>query len=175
MSEELKPCPFCGHHEIDLAYTGEAIPADEFEEAWEMGCCRCGATPISDPVDKAAAIRAWNARAHHDSGEGNAELIKEINEAVASQNCTMETSRIRLHDLLSLASAALSSPKGNVSLIRECTHRNTSRISTIQGHRNNDNSYVCGHTYLWCPDCGAVGTRNEHRILIEWELPNKKD
>lgn len=50
MSEELKPCPFCGCHEIDI-----------IEGSWvECHDCRNGTEPLTS---RGKAIASWNRRA----------------------------------------------------------------------------------------------------------------
>lgn len=59
MSEELKPCPFCG---------GEAacIEDGSHSTAWEIGCYngQCAAEPSVWEPRKEVAITAWNTRAN---------------------------------------------------------------------------------------------------------------
>lgn len=56
MSEELKPCPFCGSTDIDiLAYE------EEYHTRRVANCINCGASgSVSDSVEE--AIESWNAR-----------------------------------------------------------------------------------------------------------------
>jgi Lar family restriction alleviation protein len=63
MSDKLLPCPFCGFADNRPSYYGENDGLDEFEEDWKVECESCGVSPMSDPEDKAGAIKAWNTRA----------------------------------------------------------------------------------------------------------------
>ena len=62
MTEELKPCPFCGgraivfHDGAHYADTGE-----DAGELWVVGCTKCDAMVGKDTVTE--AIAAWNRRA----------------------------------------------------------------------------------------------------------------
>ncbi len=52
MSNELKPCPFCG---------SETAKPQQFKKLWQIGCIDCG---VSTGLHKtlAEAITAWNRR-----------------------------------------------------------------------------------------------------------------
>ncbi|MCD8350069.1 MAG: Lar family restriction alleviation protein [Planctomycetaceae bacterium] len=52
MSEELRPCPFCG---------GEADVEMVLNDYWNAYCVDCGAT-TTDIIDQNEAIAAWNRR-----------------------------------------------------------------------------------------------------------------
>lgn len=61
MSEELKPCPFCGESK---AITTEETLANGL---WASLCDRCGACgPVCE--DKLVAIQQWNERKASDEG-----------------------------------------------------------------------------------------------------------
>ena len=55
MSEELKPCPFCGKSDLDSVYS------DENSAAYWIECITCGFVLIEG--DKIQADKAWNKRA----------------------------------------------------------------------------------------------------------------
>lgn len=56
MTEELKPCPFCGNKKILVAYE------EQLDNAYDVYCvvCKCGAA-MRNSI-KEAAIEAWNKR-----------------------------------------------------------------------------------------------------------------
>lgn len=55
MSDELKPCPFCG---------GEATFGTNSGSGYEyIRCCRCKARTYSGYKTQQEAIQAWNSRA----------------------------------------------------------------------------------------------------------------
>ena len=55
--EKLKPCPFCGG-EAQV----ETILLENNDEAWRIGCPKCGATSVASKWDVGIAIIAWNMR-----------------------------------------------------------------------------------------------------------------
>lgn len=56
MSEELKPCPFCGSEHTQVRYMGGKWQEQSaFSSGFRGECCDCG-------VIEAEAARAWNAR-----------------------------------------------------------------------------------------------------------------
>lgn len=64
MSEELKPCPFCGNdgrgpieHALHISYNEH----DWREASWSPQCDKCTAT-MGYFVSKEEAIDAWNTR-----------------------------------------------------------------------------------------------------------------
>ena len=61
MSEELKPCPFCGEDEA-LIETSEKCIRLVYAQAYQVHCNDCCAT-TEWSHDKEKAIEAWNKRA----------------------------------------------------------------------------------------------------------------
>lgn len=55
--EKLKSCPFCGG-EAQV----ETILLENNDEAWRIGCPKCGATSAEPKWDVGIAIIAWNMR-----------------------------------------------------------------------------------------------------------------
>jgi Lar family restriction alleviation protein len=53
MSDELKPCPFCGDDRLDEYQDDSGL--------WGVGCLICGAT-VNQRHENAEAIVAWNRR-----------------------------------------------------------------------------------------------------------------
>lgn len=71
MSEELKPCPFCGSHEVDM----DKLDGSRY---WRVACgtsFRCGNGPWRD--SKAMAIAAWNRR----TADARVERMEKVVEA----------------------------------------------------------------------------------------------
>ena len=59
MKPELKPCPFCGNHELRI------VTEINFEcngVFYHVGCCSCDAR-IGDRLSEDDAIKGWNRRA----------------------------------------------------------------------------------------------------------------
>lgn len=59
MSNELKPCPFCGGDNLGLNHTGER---PEEATLWWVDCYECSESSHPRGSSK-AAIAAWNRRA----------------------------------------------------------------------------------------------------------------
>lgn len=82
MSDELKPCPFCG---------GNSIKVDQWA-TWYCRCENCGSEQIS--TTKEGAITAWNTRAQ---GPGPGEAVARDAAFIieqASLSMTGQTSRL---------------------------------------------------------------------------------
>jgi len=60
MSQELKPCPFCGGTEIFIE-PDEVGSGGQWVSPIHVGCAQCKAEQQAD--DEASAIDAWNRRA----------------------------------------------------------------------------------------------------------------
>lgn len=97
MSEELKPCPFCGPGQsvVSLWY-------DDASKAQRVGCGRCGVStgirPRSEERTAANAIAAWNRRASP-IPEGGEELLPLIEEyALAKAIMTLKAERGEVDD-----------------------------------------------------------------------------
>lgn len=59
MTEELKPCPFCGHKiSGNQPYWDDM---DTYDVYWIIRCGYCGALIFDE--DKNTVIRSWNTRA----------------------------------------------------------------------------------------------------------------
>ena len=58
MSEELKPCPFCGG-EADVIQPMQKSPYNAY-------CQVCGCVLFTDHKQKGKAIKAWNRRVNDD-------------------------------------------------------------------------------------------------------------
>lgn len=89
MSEELKPCPFCGNDgsgPIEDALHVSLQELDWRPHAWSVQCDKCTATMgYSDSEDE--AITAWNARA----SDAHIERIEALNaEAVSALRSIVE-------------------------------------------------------------------------------------
>ena len=72
MSEELKPCPFCGSSKIEVtvATIPEEALSDELEsdhKSYAVVCLDCGGCGVSEDTE-GAAITAWNKRPPKGSG-----------------------------------------------------------------------------------------------------------
>lgn len=57
MSEDLKPCPFCGAHEVSLS-TGQYGTGEKFRY---VECESCGASSHGDLIEN-KTVAAWNTR-----------------------------------------------------------------------------------------------------------------
>lgn len=62
MSEELKPCPFCG------GKRAVTVVDDEAEERFGVKCFDCGGMIDAEKDTLQEAIEAWNRRAKDDKG-----------------------------------------------------------------------------------------------------------
>lgn len=60
MSEQLKPCPFCGSKDIGTSYH---LPMFGEDMLYFVVCNDCGAMSYHSRVEK-RAIEAWNRRVH---------------------------------------------------------------------------------------------------------------
>jgi len=76
-SEELKPCPFCGNH--DLGFDKDAVWPDAIHMAWvvchgdECDCRGPRAFWYDDLEEaKSEAVKLWNQRAKQESNDGKA-------------------------------------------------------------------------------------------------------
>lgn len=63
MSEELKPCPFCGGNKIDCWQPNTTTMVRNW---WQAKCLLCG-SKSSFADTKLLAIKAWNTRANEPS------------------------------------------------------------------------------------------------------------
>ena len=57
-TDGLKPCPFCGSHNVDVRQEFSSSP-------WEAVCDDCGASLYRDTMQE--AIKAWNRRHRNDT------------------------------------------------------------------------------------------------------------
>jgi Lar family restriction alleviation protein len=63
--EELKPCPFCGSHEIANVSAGHAGPSNFWhkgDEIFAVNCKKCGAS-VPNMYRNDLVVEAWNRRA----------------------------------------------------------------------------------------------------------------
>jgi Lar family restriction alleviation protein len=64
MSDELKPCPFCGSENVSVATGSRKSPDPDEPETWfqyvECEACEC-AGPFADDNER-RAIAVWNTR-----------------------------------------------------------------------------------------------------------------
>lgn len=72
---DIKNCPFCGY-EAGVIDWGTEGPSDEYAEDWQIQCCHCGASPLEDWAEKAAAIKAWNARPAEDELKQRVKILE---------------------------------------------------------------------------------------------------
>ena len=65
MSEELKPCPFCGGEAKFVESRDSVIPGKLEVVAWNVQCSKCGASTLPNNYygDKKEAANRWNTRA----------------------------------------------------------------------------------------------------------------
>lgn len=64
MTDELKPCPFCG----GKAYTHQKDPYPYSYVQWSVGCMPCGVVMSRHVMkDKATATEQWNTRSSMDA------------------------------------------------------------------------------------------------------------
>ena len=59
MSEELKPCPFCGY-EFAEDDTNAVYPITKTKDLWACGCEQCSAQVVGE--SETESIQAWNTR-----------------------------------------------------------------------------------------------------------------
>ena len=75
MSEELKPCPFCGSEYTQVRYMGGKLQeTSAFSSGYRGECCDCGFLTAAFYTE-AEAVKAWNTRSertcHNDNAEGS--------------------------------------------------------------------------------------------------------
>lgn len=61
--EELKPCPFCGNHDIKICKNPDVYPGDfdfDIDKCYYVQCSKCSCHYGYGYIDE--AIKAWNTR-----------------------------------------------------------------------------------------------------------------
>ena len=82
MSEELKPCPFCGSDDIDVTYTYIEGGVDYYAE-----CTDCYCRGAWEPTPEKARA-AWNSRPIEDKLQARIEALEWLREVEAyRQHC----------------------------------------------------------------------------------------
>lgn len=77
MSENLKPCPFCGSHDVQLAN-------ENYDPCtYKFGHCECGAKG-PERLIAADAIAAWNLRVLSPKQQEEVEMLREALEKIAA-------------------------------------------------------------------------------------------
>ena len=61
MTEELKPCPFCGSTNVE-AVLDDSAPDDRKTDWWMISCLNCSAEFRNLYCDKKNVIKSWNMR-----------------------------------------------------------------------------------------------------------------
>ena len=121
MSEELKPCPFCGYSHPD----GHSHV--ELNALGRVECFCCSASIYGK--DEAAAITAWNARAESPLADSHARLVEALGLLLADADYGNGACRINEPiaavlppETLVIARAAIADAKK----VQEAKHGNTS-------------------------------------------------
>lgn len=94
MSDDLKPCPFCGGEASGDGFQKLRTPhketrwddGSEITEAYFCNCIKCGASNIVCSIryrTKAEAIAAWNRRAAQPEMSALVEALRKISEEVS--------------------------------------------------------------------------------------------
>lgn len=131
MSNELKPCPFCGSQYTQVRYMGLKHYPSAFENGYRGECCDCGAITRALETETGAA-NAWNTRADVEQG---AVSMTEENMAehgwVRERTCGLICHEVELPDGLK--------EKGVEMCVYECGECGERMFSD----------------YNYCPNCGA--------------------
>ena len=109
MSDDLKPCPFCGGKAIK-------IPDHNHSTGWEVGCFsgKCDVEPHVWAVHLETAVMQWNTRA-------DADRIEQLNERLTAATDDAHEAEAYAQELEAKLTKAVEALRDTTQMLSQCT------------------------------------------------------